>query len=50
MIGAYFAAMAAFSGSVLVLFPPPWRQLWATMAGTVLSIVMVLRTRRRMAA
>lgn len=42
MIGGYSGAVAAFSGSVLVLFPPPWRQLWATFAGALLSIGMVI--------
>lgn len=42
MIGGYSGAVAAFSGSVLTLFPPPWRQLWATAAGTMLSIAMVI--------
>lgn len=46
MIGAYFGAVAAFSGSVLVLLDPPWRQLWATTTGQVLSIVLVLHYRR----
>ena len=42
MIGAYFGAVAAFSGSVLVLLDPPWRQLWATVLGQWLSIVLVI--------
>ena len=42
MIGGYSGAVAAFSGSVLVMFPPPWRQLWATAAGWVLAVVMVV--------
>lgn len=47
LIGGYFAAVAAFSGSVLLLFPEPWRQLWATGVGTVLAIATVIRYRRR---
>lgn len=47
IIGAYFAAVAAFSGSILVLFPEPWRQLWATNLGFLIVIVMVIRYRRR---
>ena len=50
MIGGYFGAVAAFSGSVLTLFPPPWRQLWATLAGQILSVILVayyVRTGRR---
>lgn len=33
MIGGYFGAVAAFSGTVLVLLPPPWRQLWGRCSG-----------------
>lgn len=42
MIGGYSGAVAAFSGSVLVMFPPPWRQLWATIAGWILAVSMVV--------
>ena len=42
MIGAYFGAVAAFSGSVLVLLDPPWRQLWATTFGQTLSVILVI--------
>jgi hypothetical protein len=42
MIGGYSGAVAAFSGSVLVMFPPPWRQLWATIGGWVLAVSMVV--------
>lgn len=42
MIGGYSGAVAAFSGSVLVMFPPPWRQLWATFAGWILAVSMVV--------
>lgn len=42
MIGGYSGAVAAFSGSVLVMFPPPWRQLWATVAGWILAVSMVV--------
>ncbi len=42
MIGGYSGAVAAFSGSVLVMFPPPWRQLWATFAGWILAVAMVV--------
>ena len=48
MIGGYFGAVAAFSGSVLLLLPPPWRQLWATTLGQVLAVVFVLYYRRRL--
>ena len=47
MIGGYSGAVAAFSGSVLVMFPPPWRQLWATLAGTLLSVIMVVYYARK---
>lgn len=53
MLGAYFGAVAAFSGSVLLFLDPPWRQLWATMTGQVLAVALVLyyrhalRRRRR---
>jgi uncharacterized membrane protein len=50
MTGAYFAAMAAFSGSVLVLFPPPWRQLWAVSTGFVIAIAGVFYYRRKVRA
>ncbi|HEV2801234.1 MAG TPA: hypothetical protein VGW12_12095 [Pyrinomonadaceae bacterium] len=42
MIGGYFGAVAAFSGSVLVLLPEPWRQLWATSLGQTLAVVLVI--------
>ncbi|HLL77534.1 MAG TPA: hypothetical protein VK421_19920 [Pyrinomonadaceae bacterium] len=48
MIGGYFGAVAAFSGSVLILLPPPWRQLWATTLGQTLAVVFVLYYRRRL--
>lgn len=47
MTGAYSAAVAAFSGSILVLLPPPWRQMWAVVAGQVLMIGFVVYYRRR---
>jgi hypothetical protein len=49
MIGGYSGAVAAFSGSVLVMFPPPWRQLWATFAGWILATAMVVYYARRRA-
>lgn len=45
MISTYSAALAAFSGSVLVLFDPPWRQLWAVILGQWLIFVMLWRYR-----
>jgi hypothetical protein len=48
MIGGYFGAVAAFSGSVLVLLPEPWRQLWATTLGQALAIVLVIYYRRKL--
>jgi Na+/H+ antiporter NhaD/arsenite permease-like protein len=48
MIGGYFGAVAAFSGSVLVLLPEPWRQLWATSLGQTLAVVLVIYYRRRL--
>jgi hypothetical protein len=48
MIGGYFGAVAAFSGSVLVLLPEPWRQLWATSLGQTLAIVLVIYYRRKL--
>jgi hypothetical protein len=47
IIGAYFATVAAFSGSVLVFLPSPWKQLWAVSLGQILAIVFVLRYRDR---
>ncbi len=49
MIGGYSGAVAAFSGSVLVMFPPPWRQLWATFAGWILAVAMVVYYARQRA-
>jgi hypothetical protein len=48
MLGGYFGAVAAFSGSVLVLLPEPWRQLWATSLGQTLAIVLVIYYRRKL--
>ncbi|HLL14970.1 MAG TPA: hypothetical protein VK388_07900 [Pyrinomonadaceae bacterium] len=48
MIGGYFGAVAAFSGSVLLLLPEPWRQLWATSLGQTLAVVLVIYYRRRL--
>ena len=50
MIGGYFGAVAAFSGSVLVLLPPPWRQLWATSLGQALALTLLVYYRRRLQA
>jgi hypothetical protein len=50
MLGGYFGAVAAFSGSVLVLLPEPWRQLWATSLGQTLAIVLVIYYRRKLKA
>jgi hypothetical protein len=47
MIGAYFGAVAAFSGAVLTQIPDPWRQLWPTVVGQTLMIVMLVRYVRR---
>lgn len=48
MIGGYFGAVAAFSGSVLLLLPEPWRQLWATSLGQTLALLLVIYYRRRL--
>ena len=45
MVATYSAALAAFSGSVLVLFDPPWRQLWAVILGQWLTFVLLWRYR-----
>jgi hypothetical protein len=50
MLGGYFGAVAAFSGSVLVLLPEPWRQLWATSLGQTLAVVLVVYYRRKLKA
>jgi hypothetical protein len=50
MIGGYFGAVAAFSGSVLLLLPEPWRQLWATTLGQTLAVVLLLYYRRKLNA
>ena len=46
MVAAYSAALAAFSGSVLVLFDPPWRQLWAVIVGQWLTFGFLFWYRR----
>lgn len=48
MVGAYTSVVSAFSGSVLQLFSPPWRQLWPSMVGTPVSLFLVLYYRRRL--
>lgn len=50
MVAAFSAALAAFSGSVLVLFDPPWRQLWAVLVGQILTFVLMWRYRRGLRA
>ena len=45
MLAAFFAGLAAFSGSVLVLFDPPWRQLWAIILGQWLMVAFLVRYR-----
>jgi hypothetical protein len=50
MIGGYFGAVAAFSGSVLLFLPPPWRQLWATTLGQTLAALFVLYYWRKLKA
>jgi hypothetical protein len=45
MVATYSAALAAFSGSVLVLFDPPWRQLWAVILGQWVTFVLLWRYR-----
>jgi uncharacterized membrane protein len=47
IIGAYFATVAAFSGSVLHFLPSPWKQLWAVSLGQILAVAFVLRYRNR---
>ena len=47
MTGAYFGAVAAFSGSVLVFLDPPWRQLWATFLGQALVVGFIVHYVRR---
>lgn len=46
MVASYFAAVAAFSGSVLLLLDPPWRQLWAVILGQWLTVFFLVRHRR----
>ena len=48
MFGGYFGAVAAFSGSVLLFLDPPWRQLWATLLGQALSVVLVVYYYRKL--
>jgi hypothetical protein len=50
MLGGYFGAVVAFSGSVLMLLPEPWRQLWATSFGQTLAVVLVIYYRRKLRA
>jgi hypothetical protein len=49
ILGAYFGAVAAFSGSVLTLLDPPWRQLWAVALGQALAVIFVVYYRRELA-
>ena len=42
IVGGYFGAVAAFSGSVLLFLDPPWRQLWATFFGQALAIGFIV--------
>ena len=48
MLGAFTSVVAAFSGSVLTLFQPPWRQLWPTLVFTPISIAMVIYFSRKL--
>jgi len=48
MVAAYTAVVSAFSGGVLPLFEPPWRQLWPTLASTPLTLWFFIAYRRRM--
>ncbi|HEY0019149.1 MAG TPA: hypothetical protein VGC13_22805 [Longimicrobium sp.] len=48
MIGAYFGAVASFSGNVLMLLPEPWRQLWAISLGQFLAVALTIRYVRLM--
>ena len=50
MTATFFAALAAFSGSVLVLLDPPWRQLWAVIAGQIVTVVLLWRYRNGLRA
>jgi hypothetical protein len=43
IVSAYFGAVAAFSGNALVFIPDPWRQLWATIVGETLVVVLLVR-------
>ena len=49
MLGAYAAAMSAFSGNFLTFLPAPWSQLWPTLLFQILATVWIatLATRRR---
>jgi hypothetical protein len=47
LIGAYFGAVAAFSGAVLTQIPDPWRQLGPTIVGQTLMIVLLVHYVRR---
>lgn len=49
MVGAYTSVVSAFSGSVLQLFEPPWRQLWPSMVGTPALLILVFYYRARLA-
>jgi hypothetical protein len=44
--GAYFGAVAAFSGNLVLPLPEPWRQLWAPALGEALIVFFLLRYRR----
>jgi len=48
IMGAYIGVVAAFAGSVLLLFQPPWRQLWPSLVGTPAMILIIIYYHREL--
>lgn len=47
MIGAYSAALSAFSGNFLTLVPAPWSALWPTILFQTVTLAWIVRLMRR---
>lgn len=50
MLGAYGAAMSAFSGNFLTLLPAPWSQLWPTLVFQSLAVAWIVALASRRSA
>lgn len=47
MLGAYGAALSAFSGNFLTFLPAPWSQLWPTLVFQSLAVVWIAALAKR---